>query len=136
MSAPTWPGGTTCSWRSRRPDAAPSGGCRFALLPERIGHLVELAADDAAARGSSRINLARSLLNFAAAQSPTQAPADALAASGWDTVARVERLLETPSHSGRSGIGRVLNGNAALTTPLALIAAPIVTVVVLACCQN
>ncbi|WP_035702185.1 M56 family metallopeptidase, partial [Glycomyces tenuis] len=50
----------------------------FAHLPERIGQLVELTADDAAARSATRNTLARSLLNVAAAQ----VPVEALAASG------------------------------------------------------
>jgi hypothetical protein len=104
----------------------------FAHLPERIGHLVELAADDAALRSASRSTLARSLLNVAAAQ----VPAEALAVSGGDTVARVERLLNAPNVPGRAGIGTILGGNAAaVAAPVLLIAAPIVTAVSLACCQ-
>jgi Zn-dependent protease with chaperone function len=101
----------------------------FAVLPERIAHLVELSADDAAVRRASRTSLARSLLHFAAAQTPT----DALAASGGDTVARVERLLTAPA---RPGLGAAIGRRAALAAPAALVAAPIVTAALMACCQS
>jgi hypothetical protein len=104
----------------------------FACLPERIGHLVELAADDAAARSATRSTLARSLLNVAAAQ----APVEALAANGGDTVARIERLLHAPSAPSRAGVGTILGGNAAaVAAPMLIVAAPILTAVSFACCQ-
>jgi hypothetical protein len=103
----------------------------FAPLPERIGHLVELAADDAAARRASRRTLARSLLDVAAAQ----APAEALAASGGDTVARIERLLHAPPAPGPAGIGTILGGSAAaVAAPILVVALPVVTAVGMACC--
>ncbi|RRR99406.1 M56 family metallopeptidase [Glycomyces terrestris] len=104
----------------------------FARLPERVGHLVELAADDAAARSASRGTLARSLLNVAAAQ----APAEALAVSGGDTVARIERLIDAPAAPGPAGVGTILGGNlAAVAAPLLILAGPILTAVGFACCQ-
>lgn len=103
----------------------------FADLPERVGHLVELAADDAAARSASPSTLARSLLSVATAQ----APAEALAASGGDTVARIERLLDAPAAPGRAGVGTILGGNAvAVAAPVLVLAAPILTAVGFACC--
>ncbi|MEU5156131.1 M56 family metallopeptidase [Glycomyces sp. NPDC021274] len=103
----------------------------FAHLPERIGHLVELAADDAAARSASRGTLARSLLSVATAQ----APVEALAASGGDTVARIERLLDAPAAPGPAGVGTILGGNAAaVAAPVLVLAAPILTAVGFACC--
>jgi Zn-dependent protease with chaperone function len=103
----------------------------FAQLPERIGHLVELAADDAAARSASRSTLARSLLSVATAQTPVEA----LAASGGDTVARIERLLDAPSAPGPAGVGTILGGNAvAVSVPVLVLAAPILTAVGFACC--
>ncbi|WP_205324192.1 M56 family metallopeptidase [Glycomyces sp. YM15] len=103
----------------------------FARLPERIGHLVELAADDAAVRSASRATLARSLLSVATAL----APAEALAASGGDTVARVERLLDTPAAPGPAGVGTILGGNAAaVAAPVLVLAVPILTAVGFACC--
>ncbi|MQM24272.1 M56 family metallopeptidase [Glycomyces albidus] len=103
----------------------------FARLPERIGHLVELAADDAAARSSTRSTLARSLLSVAAAQ----APAEALSAAGGDTVARIERLLDASPGRGRTGIGTILGGHAAVAAPVLILAVPILTAVSFACCQ-
>lgn len=103
----------------------------FAHLPERIGHLVELAADDAAARSASRSTLARSLLSVATAQTPVEA----LAASGGDTVARIERLLDTPAAPGPAGMGTILGGNAAaVAAPVLVLVAPILTAVGFACC--
>lgn len=104
----------------------------FARLPKRIAHFVEMAADDAAARTAGRRILAQSLLNVAAAQTPTQA----LAASGGDTVARIERLLAAPAAPGPAGVGSILGGNlAAITTPMLIVAVPIATAVGIACCQ-
>ncbi|GAA2121738.1 M56 family metallopeptidase [Glycomyces algeriensis] len=103
----------------------------FAHLPDRIGHLVELAADDAAARSASRSTLARSLLNVATAQTPVEA----LAASGGDTVARIERLLDAPAAPGPAGVGTILGGNAvAVSVPVLVLAAPVLTAVGFACC--
>lgn len=103
----------------------------FAHLPVRIGHLVELAADDAAARSASRSTLARSLLNVASAQ----VPVEALAASGGDTVTRIERLLHAPATPGQAGVGTILGGNLlAVATPALIVAAPILTAVSFTCC--
>ncbi|MDA1361084.1 M56 family metallopeptidase [Glycomyces luteolus] len=103
----------------------------FTRLPVRVGHLVELAADDAAARRASRRILARSLLNVATAQTP----AEALAASGGDTVARVERLLHAPPAPGPAGVGTILGGNAAaVAAPILVVALPVLTAVGMACC--
>lgn len=103
----------------------------FARLPERIGHLVELAADDAAAQSATRSTLARSLLKVATAQTP----AEALAASGGDTVARIERLLDAPVAPGPAGIGTILSGNAAaVAAPVLILATPVLTAVSFACC--
>jgi Zn-dependent protease with chaperone function len=103
----------------------------FAPLPERIGHLVELAADDAAVRRAGRRTLARSLLDVAAAQTPVEA----LAASGGDTVARIERLLHAPPAPGPAGIGTILGGSAAaVAAPILAVALPVLTAVGMACC--
>ncbi|GAA1659669.1 M56 family metallopeptidase [Glycomyces endophyticus] len=104
----------------------------LARLPERLGHLVELAADDAAARTVGRRTLARSLLSVAAAQTPGAA----LAAGGGDTVARVQRLLREPPALGPTGIGTILSGSAAaLAAPVLVVAVPVATAVGIACCQ-
>ena len=104
----------------------------FAVLPDRIGHLVELAADDAAARSANRRVLARSLLDFATART---AEAGALAISGGNTVARIERLLDGPQRPGIAGFGSILGGNAAaVAMPVVLAAVPMLTAVGMACC--
>lgn len=104
----------------------------FAVLPDRIGHLVELTADDAAARSANRRVLARSLLDFAAARTGEAA---ALAVGGGDTVARVERLLDGPVRPGIARFGSILGGNAAaVAAPVVVAAVPMLTAVGMACC--
>lgn len=104
----------------------------FAVLPDRIGQLVELAADDAATRASGRHTLARSLLEVAAART---AAADALAASGGDVVTRIERLLDDEARPGAVGRGPVLgSGAAAIAAPFLIAAAPLLTAAGMACC--
>lgn len=105
----------------------------FAVLPDRISQLVELAADDAATRTSSRRTLARSLLEIATAHTTR---AGALAASGGDTVTRIERLLHEPTRTSAIGFGSILGGNtAAITTPLLVTAIPILTTASMVCCS-
>ncbi|WP_100444933.1 M56 family metallopeptidase [Glycomyces xiaoerkulensis] len=104
----------------------------FAALPDRVARLVELAADDAAARGGNRRVLARSLLDFAAARG---AEAGALAVAGGDTVARIERLLDGPARPGVAGLGSILGGNAAaVAAPVIVAAIPVLTTVGMVCC--
>ncbi|MFB9659073.1 M56 family metallopeptidase [Glycomyces mayteni] len=104
----------------------------FSHLSERVAHLVELAADDTAARAAGRRVLAGSLLNVAAAQ----APGPALAAGGGDTVARIERLLDAPQRPGPAGVGSILGGNlAAVAAPLLVVVTPVATAVGFVCCQ-
>lgn len=104
----------------------------FAVLPDRIGHLVELAADDAATRSANRRVLAHSLLDFAVART---AGTGALAASGGDTVARIERLLDETQRPGVAGLGSILGGNvAAIGAPVVLAAIPLLTAVGMVCC--
>ncbi|GAB3167540.1 M56 family metallopeptidase [Myceligenerans halotolerans] len=104
----------------------------FAVLPDRIGQLVELAADDAASRTSGRRTLARSLLEVATARTTH---AGALAAGGGDTAARIERLLQEPTHTSIVGFGTILGGNAtAIAAPLLVTAIPILTTVSMVCC--
>ncbi|WP_335988850.1 M56 family metallopeptidase [Glycomyces sp. MUSA5-2] len=103
----------------------------FAKLPDHVAHLVEMAADDTAARAAGRRTLAASLLHVAAAQVPPRA----MAASGGDTVARIERLLGERSGPGPAGVGTILGGNlAALAAPLLIMAAPVAAAVGIACC--
>jgi predicted Zn-dependent protease len=103
----------------------------FARLPERIAHLVELAADDAATRRTPRMVLARTLLDFAASRTP----AETLGATGGDTVARVERLLDAPTGPGPAGVGSILGGSlTAVAAPVLITSIPILTTAGMACC--
>jgi len=103
----------------------------FSRLPDRIGHLVELAADDAATRRTPRLILARTLFELAASRTP----GEALAATGGDTVARIERLLDTPTGPGPAGIGSILGGSlTAIAMPVVITLVPVLTTAGMACC--
>ncbi|GAA4911097.1 peptidase M48-like protein [Stackebrandtia albiflava] len=102
----------------------------FAQLPAQVDRLVELRADDVAAGRSSRRGVATALLALAL----SGAPRAALAASGGDTVRRVERLLAAPERLTGLARGGVVTGNAAsLLLPVMLAAVPAFTVAQLCC---
>jgi Zn-dependent protease with chaperone function len=84
----------------------------FAVAAGQVSCLVEMAADDAAARRAHRLTLADALLTLAAAR----VPAGALGAGGTAGAQRIQRLIDSPQPAGR---GRRLAASA-----LALIAAP------------
>jgi Zn-dependent protease with chaperone function len=86
----------------------------FAVAASQIGCLVEMAADDSAARRAHRLTLADALLTLAAAR----VPAGALGAGGTAGAQRIQRLIDSPPPSGRS--------RRMATSALALIAAPAV----------
>jgi hypothetical protein len=86
----------------------------FAVAASQIGCLVEMAADDAAARRAHRLTLADALLTLAAAR----VPAGALGAGGTAGAQRIQRLIDSPQPAGRS--------RRMATSALALIAAPAV----------
>lgn len=100
------------------PDAFP--GIRFLVIAaDQIGALVEMAADDSAAR-SHRLPLARALL--ALATSPVPAPA--LGAARTAGGQRIRRLLEKPRPV--TAAGRVLGFTAtALAAPALALAVPV-----------
>ncbi|GAB3983973.1 hypothetical protein GCM10029978_092210 [Actinoallomurus acanthiterrae] len=106
----------------------------FTAAREQIAFLVELAADDAAAKGSGRLTVAEALLTLAEAI-PAAAMAPALAAGGTATGARARRLIAGPRPLGRT---RALLGlaiaTAMLTAPLAA-AGPTLTAA-MACCSS
>ncbi|GAA4626377.1 hypothetical protein GCM10023196_034380 [Actinoallomurus vinaceus] len=106
----------------------------FTAAREQIAFLVELAADDAAAKGSGRLTVAEALLALAEAI-PAGAMAPALAAGGTTTGARARRLITGTRPLGRT---RALLGlavaTAVLTAPLAA-AGPTLTAAV-ACCGS
>jgi Zn-dependent protease with chaperone function len=84
----------------------------FAVAASQIRCLVEMAADDAAARRAHRLTLAGALLTLAAAR----VPAGALGAGGTAGAQRIQRLIDSPKPVGTS--------RRMATSALALIAAP------------
>jgi Zn-dependent protease with chaperone function len=86
----------------------------FAVAAGQVSSLVEMAADDAAARRAHRLTLADALLTLAAAR----APAGALGAGGTAGAQRVRRLIDSPSTASRT--------RRVAISVLALIAAPAV----------
>lgn len=84
----------------------------FALARTQIDRLIEMRADDVAACGHARIELARALVACAeAATTPgprLAAPVGAAAVTGGDALERVHRLLTPPaplSRLGRTAVG-------------------------------
>lgn len=93
----------------------------LASLRHEVARLVELAADDAAARGGDRLAVAAALVRVAG----TSAPAAALAAGAEAAVDRIQRLLLAPAALGWPR--QVVIGVAALTlisSPVLLTIAP------------
>ena len=86
----------------------------FAAAASQISCLVEMAADDTAARRAHRLSLAGALLTLAAAR----VPAGALGAGGTAGAQRIQRLIDSPRPAGRS--------RRMATSVLALIAVPAV----------
>lgn len=84
----------------------------FAAAASQISCLVEMAADDTAARRAHRLTLAGALLALAAAR----VPAGTLGAGGTAGAQRIRRLIDSPPPASR--------GRRAATSVLALIAAP------------
>jgi beta-lactamase regulating signal transducer with metallopeptidase domain len=84
----------------------------FAAAASHISCLVEMAADDAAARRAHRLTLADALLTLAAAR----VPAGALGAAGTAGAQRIRRLIDSPRPASR--------GRRTATLVLALTAAP------------
>ncbi len=70
----------------------------FAAAASQISCLVEMAADDAAARRAHRLTLADALLTLAAAR----VPAGALGAAGTAGAQRIRRLIDSPRPASRS----------------------------------
>jgi Zn-dependent protease with chaperone function len=86
----------------------------FAAAASQVSCLVEMAADDAAARRAHRLTLADALLTLAAAR----VPAGALGAGGTAGAQRIQRLIDSPRPDSR--------GRRLVTSAVALIAAPAV----------
>jgi hypothetical protein len=95
----------------------------FSQARQQIDRLVELRADDVAAVGHARLDLARALVAMAEAGigQASAVPVGAVAATGGDALERVQRLLDPPpvlSTLTRTGLGVALTGLA--STPLVL----------------
>jgi Zn-dependent protease with chaperone function len=84
----------------------------FTAAASQVSCLVEMAADDAAARRAHRLTLAGALLTLAAAR----VPAGTLGAGGTAGAQRIRRLIDSPRPASW--------GRRAATSVLALIAAP------------
>jgi Zn-dependent protease with chaperone function len=96
----------------------------FAVARRQVGRLVELRADEVAATGHPRIDLARALVTLATPVGAGSAvPAGAVAASGGDATERLHRILTPPAPL--PPVARLTVGLAAVVlpaVPLALLA--------------
>lgn len=78
-----------------------------------IGRLLEMCADDVAARRHGRRTLLEALLRLSGV---APVPPGALSASGVGVLARAERLAERPVHAHRAGIQLMLGAVVVLAT--------------------
>ena len=93
----------------------------FGLAHEQQRRLLEMHADDMAARDSGQRTLATTLVRLATGQAPT----GALAASGEATVLRVRRLLDPARPLGRlASVGAGAAALAVFVAPFVVAAAP------------
>ena len=103
----------------------------FAIAAGQITCLVEMAADDAAARRADRLALAAALLAMATARTP----AGALGAGGTAAALRVRRLIEArgrPGWAQRSAIGAAIM----LAVPALTLSAPAFALWVITSCSS
>ncbi|ASU81841.1 peptidase M48 [Nocardiopsis gilva YIM 90087] len=103
----------------------------FRAAREETVRLLELVADDAAARSTHRLVAAEALLNVAGQPSP----AGAFAAGGSGTGDRIRRLITGVRPFGRAQAALVGSATAALVAlPVAGFAGPAATLLDTACC--
>lgn len=89
----------------------------FALARQQIARLVEIRADQVAARHHAPLDLARALV---AMTTGSATPSGALAAAGGDAVERVHRMLRPPAPLSRGArVGLVVTMVAVAVLPLA-----------------
>ncbi|GAA1501380.1 hypothetical protein GCM10009827_010560 [Dactylosporangium maewongense] len=94
------------------------GVAAFTLARRQVERLVELCADDTAARSAERIDLARALVTMA---QPVGAGGGLLAVSGGDSLERLHRLLAPPRPLAAAAKACVAAGVAAVAVaPLAM----------------
>jgi Zn-dependent protease with chaperone function len=91
----------------------------FAAAASQISCLVEMAADDAAARRAHRLTLAGALLTLAAAR----VPAGTLGAGGTAGAQRIQRLIDSPPRASR-GRRLVISAAALIAAPAVAFSAP------------
>ena len=105
----------------------------FGWAEQQVGHLLELRADDAAARLHGRQMVASALVALVCAGTTT--PAGALGASGGRVRARVERLMRPAPNSYRDTLRLAAAVAVAIGAPLAAITATMTPLheLVLAC---
>ena len=103
----------------------------FSDAHREITRLVEMHADDVAARGNDRLTIATGLVRLAEAS----APVAALGAGGGTCVARVRRLVAPaqPLGAPRSALA-AFAAAALLVTPVAVVAAPAVVAATIDLC--
>lgn len=101
----------------------------FATAADQIGCLVEMAADDAAARRAHRLTLAGALLTLASARVPT----GALGAGGTAGAQRIRRLIDSPqpARSARRAAASVL---ALIAAPIVALSAPTLAMIAISHC--
>lgn len=97
---------------------------------DEIARLLEILADEAATRHTSRRTIARALVTLASATAPTAA----LGAGGPAALARVRRLLSPPRPLGARRHLAAALATASLLLPLALAIAPVVAAVATSYC--
>jgi Zn-dependent protease with chaperone function len=112
----------------------------FARAAAQIDRLVEILADEVAAGGHGRVELARALVACAEAAAAPAAdarqaiPAGAVAATGGDALERVQRLLLPPPRLPRAGQLAVTAALAGLVAAPLLVIGLVVAVPALAAC--
>lgn len=97
----------------------------FRVAATEVARLVELRADDVAARSAGRLPLATALVRLAEASTP----AGALGAGGASTVGRVRRLAQPADGIGPlRPVGLLVGGAVAVAAPLVVATAPALAV--------
>jgi Zn-dependent protease with chaperone function len=105
----------------------------FGRSRREVAALVEMIADDAAARACPRRRVAEALLILARGVTPTST----LAANGSDMLPRLRRLVTPPSPLGRLRTSAMLATLLLIVTmPLTAVAAPVAAAVVVATCTH
>ncbi len=107
----------------------------LAVAASQIGSLVEMAADDAAARRAHRLTLAGALLTLAEVRVPAAALGAALGPGETAGAQRIRRLIETPRPASRArrAAGFILTMVAA---PAVALAVPALALTVITDCVS